>query len=173
MTINDARHVIDTQFEPSCPSFLELDGSWLVSYDVVSDICKALHNGEALHLNRMRQLDPSLMTQPPLAHLCTLAYIKVPGLDADYGIQAATCLAQHANGRALPARIDQRERSASAGPYNRSLTSSPPSTPPLLSSSPPCHLRLSFSPLTSYHSSSSLPLFCPCFHFEYPSELML
>jgi len=122
-------------------------------------------NGEALHLNRMRALDPSLMSLPPLAHLCTLAYIKVPDLpkknglsltpshslthsltfsltrplshsfthsrthsltlshtlsltqvpdlDADYGIQAATCLAQHANGRALP-----------AGPYTPSLLSS-------------------------------------------------
>lgn len=34
-------------------------------------------NGEALPPSRLRVLDPSLVSLPPLAHLCTLSYLKV------------------------------------------------------------------------------------------------
>jgi len=42
---------------------------------------------------------------------------KVPDLGEEYGNQAAGYFAQLANGRALPARIDQRERGPTAKPW--------------------------------------------------------
>ena len=71
-------------------------------------------NGETLPRSRIRPLDPSLASLPPLAHLCTLSFLKVPDLTEEHGHSAARCLGQLAGGRALPARIDQRAAPPSA-----------------------------------------------------------
>jgi hypothetical protein len=65
----------------------------------------------------MRPLDPSLVSLPALAHLCTLTFLKVPELAEDFGHQAAECLGYHAGGRTLQARIDQRQRGPTANAW--------------------------------------------------------
>ena len=79
-------------------------------------------NGEALPMSRMRPLDPSLVSLPALAHLCTLSFLKVPDLAEDYGYQAAQCLGHIAGGRALCARIDQRQRGPTPDAWEHDAT---------------------------------------------------
>ncbi|KAM0934780.1 putative micrococcal nuclease [Dioscorea sansibarensis] len=46
-------------------------------------------NQEVVPFSRLRPLDPSVSSAPGLAQLCSLAYIKVPDLDDDFGLEAA------------------------------------------------------------------------------------
>jgi endonuclease YncB( thermonuclease family) len=58
---------------------------------------------------RLAPLDTALHTVPALAHLAALAYIKVPSLDEEGGIEAAQLLGRlTGGGRALTARVEAR-----------------------------------------------------------------
>lgn len=46
-------------------------------------------NQEIIPYSQLRPLDPSVSSAPGLAQLCSLAYIKVPSLDEDFGQEAA------------------------------------------------------------------------------------
>ncbi len=46
-------------------------------------------NQETVIYSKLRPLDPSVSSAPGLAQLCSLAYIKVPGLEEDFGPEAA------------------------------------------------------------------------------------
>nr|CAL38976.1 TUDOR protein with multiple SNc domains [Picea abies] len=46
-------------------------------------------NQETVIYSKLRPLDPSVSSAPGLAQLCSLAYIKVPGLEEDFGQEAA------------------------------------------------------------------------------------
>lgn len=45
--------------------------------------------------SQLRPLEPSVSSAPGLAHLCSLAYVKVPSLEEDYGQEAAVGLSEH------------------------------------------------------------------------------
>ncbi|KAI3684387.1 hypothetical protein L6452_33610 [Arctium lappa] len=49
-------------------------------------------NQELITYNQLRPLDPSVSSAPGIAQLCSLAYLKVPTLDEDYGHEAAVLL---------------------------------------------------------------------------------
>lgn len=49
-------------------------------------------NQETVAYSRLRPLDPSVSAAPGLAQLCSLAFIKVPDLEDDFGQEAAEYL---------------------------------------------------------------------------------
>ena len=49
-------------------------------------------NQEIVSYSQLRPLDPSVSSAPGIAQLCSLAYVKVPTLDEDYGHEAAMLL---------------------------------------------------------------------------------
>ncbi|KAI3512755.1 hypothetical protein L1887_20074 [Cichorium endivia] len=51
-------------------------------------------NQEAVTYNQLRPLDQSVSSAPGTAQLCSLAYLKVPTLDEDYGHEAAMLLSE-------------------------------------------------------------------------------
>ncbi|KAF3629235.1 hypothetical protein FXO38_06792 [Capsicum annuum] len=51
-------------------------------------------NQEIVSYNQLRPLDASVSSSPGLAQLCSLAHIKVPGLEDDYGQEAAYRLSE-------------------------------------------------------------------------------
>ncbi|KAJ0973495.1 hypothetical protein J5N97_021454 [Dioscorea zingiberensis] len=51
-------------------------------------------NQEVVPYSRLRPLDPSVSSSPGLAQLCSLAYIKVPDVDDDFGLEAAEYLSE-------------------------------------------------------------------------------
>ncbi|KAL3140607.1 hypothetical protein ABBQ32_005177 [Trebouxia sp. C0010 RCD-2024] len=63
----------------------------------------------------VRAIDSALAAVPPQAHCCSLAYLKVPSLDADYGLDAAQFLSQATGGgKRMTANIERRERQQQA-----------------------------------------------------------
>ncbi|PIA40659.1 hypothetical protein AQUCO_02400015v1 [Aquilegia coerulea] len=70
-------------------------------------------NQEIVPYCRLRPLDASLSMAPGLAQLCTLAYIKVPNLEEDFGQEAAEYLSMCTLGSAgeLQATIEERDNS--------------------------------------------------------------
>lgn len=52
-------------------------------------------NQEGVTYSQLRPLDPSVSAAPGLAQLCSLAYVKVPSLEEDYGQEAAIRLSEH------------------------------------------------------------------------------
>lgn len=69
-------------------------------------------NQESLPYSRLRPpLDPSLSATPGLAQLCSLAYIKVPDLEDDFGHEAAEYLSQCTlnNSKEFRAMIEERD----------------------------------------------------------------
>ncbi|KAL5724528.1 Translin-1 [Ranunculus cassubicifolius] len=70
-------------------------------------------NQEAVAYNQLRPLDPSVSSAPGLAQLCTLAYIKVPSLEEDFGQEAAEYLSNYTlnSTRELRAMIEERDAS--------------------------------------------------------------
>lgn len=52
-------------------------------------------NQETVPYSHLRPLDPSVSSAPGLAQLCSLAFIKVPSLEDDYGQEAAVRLSEH------------------------------------------------------------------------------
>ncbi|KAL3655116.1 Translin-1 [Castilleja foliolosa] len=51
-------------------------------------------NQETVAYSELRPLDPSVSGGPGLAQLCSLAFVKVPGLEEDYGHEAAFRLSE-------------------------------------------------------------------------------
>ncbi|XP_059645186.1 ribonuclease TUDOR 1-like [Cornus florida] len=70
-------------------------------------------NQEIVPYSQIRPIDPSVSSTPGLAHLCSLAYIKVPNLEEDYGQEAAVRLSELTlNGPAeFKAVIEERDTS--------------------------------------------------------------
>uniref|UniRef100_A0A5B7AQR1 Ribonuclease n=1 Tax=Davidia involucrata TaxID=16924 RepID=A0A5B7AQR1_DAVIN len=70
-------------------------------------------NQEVVPYSELRPLDPSVSSAPGLAHLCSLAYTKVPSLEEDYGQEAAVHLSEHLlNGpKEFKAVIEERDTS--------------------------------------------------------------
>ncbi|KAI8544128.1 hypothetical protein RHMOL_Rhmol08G0271500 [Rhododendron molle] len=52
-------------------------------------------NQEVVTYSQLRPIDPSMASAPGLAQLCSLAYMKVPSLEEDYGQEAAERLSDH------------------------------------------------------------------------------
>ncbi|KAK3258937.1 hypothetical protein CYMTET_32042 [Cymbomonas tetramitiformis] len=71
-------------------------------------------NSETLSAARLTTLDPSVSLQacPPLAVKCQLAYLKVPSLNEDFGMEAATALSEMVFGCTLAVRLEGREAAA-------------------------------------------------------------
>ena len=70
-------------------------------------------NQEVVPYSELRPLGSSVSTTPGLAQLCSLAYMKVPGLEEDYGQEAAVRLSEHTlNGpKEFRAIIEERDTS--------------------------------------------------------------
>ncbi|AQK52793.1 hypothetical protein Zm00014a_002977 [Zea mays] len=51
-------------------------------------------NQEVVTYSRLRPVDPSVSSSPALAQLCSLAFIKVPSLEDDFGQEAAEYLSE-------------------------------------------------------------------------------
>ncbi|XP_077226647.1 ribonuclease TUDOR 1-like [Tasmannia lanceolata] len=72
-------------------------------------------NQETVQYSQLRPLDPSVAATPGLAQLCSLAYIKVPSLEEDFGQEAAEYLCEHALNSAKEIRAMVEERDTSGG----------------------------------------------------------
>jgi len=70
-------------------------------------------NQEVTSYSRLRPLEPSLSSVPALAQLCSLAFIKVPNLEEDYGQEAAEYLSESTlnNSRELRAMVEDKDTS--------------------------------------------------------------
>lgn len=70
-------------------------------------------NQEAVPYSRLRPVDPSMSSAPGLAQLCSLAHIKVPSLDEDFGQEAAEYLSDYMlNGaKEFVATIEEKDTS--------------------------------------------------------------
>lgn len=69
-------------------------------------------NQEVVTYGQLRPLDPSV-SSPGLAQLCSLAFIKVPGLEESYGEEAAAFLSEEIlkSGKEFKAMIEERDTS--------------------------------------------------------------
>ncbi|CAM8936825.1 unnamed protein product [Rhodiola kirilowii] len=70
-------------------------------------------NQEEVSYSQLRPLDPSLSSTPGLAQLCSLAFLKVPNIDEDYGHEAAYYLSELTLtlGKEFRAVIEERDTS--------------------------------------------------------------
>ena len=70
-------------------------------------------NQETVTYSRLRPLDPSVSSSPGLAQLCSLAFIKVPNLEDDFGQEAAEYLSDCTlnNSKEFRAMIEDRDTS--------------------------------------------------------------
>uniref|UniRef100_A0A7N0RJ48 Ribonuclease n=1 Tax=Kalanchoe fedtschenkoi TaxID=63787 RepID=A0A7N0RJ48_KALFE len=70
-------------------------------------------NQEVVSYGQLRPLDPSLSSAPGLAQLCSLAFLKVPNLEEDYGQEAAEFLSELtlASAKELRAVIEEKDSS--------------------------------------------------------------
>jgi len=66
-------------------------------------------NSEAVPANRIRRLEGSFTTLPPQAKEAQLAYVKAPGLDSDYGLEAAELLRDLVYGKEMLANVEYRD----------------------------------------------------------------
>ncbi|XP_052182373.1 ribonuclease TUDOR 1-like [Diospyros lotus] len=72
-------------------------------------------NQEFVTYSQLRPLDPSVSSAPGLAQLCSLAYIKVPSLEEDYGQEAAVRLSDLTLNGPMEFRAIIEERDTSGG----------------------------------------------------------
>lgn len=72
-------------------------------------------NQEVVPYSRLRPLDPSLASSPGLAQLCSLAYVKVPTLDEDFGQEAAVYLSELTLSSSEEFKATVEERDTSGG----------------------------------------------------------
>ncbi|XP_042498409.1 ribonuclease TUDOR 1 [Macadamia integrifolia] len=70
-------------------------------------------NQEEIPYSRLRPLDPSVSSGAGLAQLCSLAYIKIPSLEEDFGQEAAEYLSQCIldNSREFRAMVEEKDTS--------------------------------------------------------------
>jgi staphylococcal nuclease domain-containing protein 1 len=70
-------------------------------------------NQEVVTYSQLRPIDPSMSSAPGLAQLCSLAYMKVPSLEEDYGQEAAERISDHTlrGKNELKAIIEDRDTS--------------------------------------------------------------
>lgn len=63
--------------------------------------------------SQLRPLDPSVSAAPGLAQLCSLAYVKVPNLEEDFGQEAAEYLSELTlnSGKEFRAKVEERDTS--------------------------------------------------------------
>ncbi|WCJ36376.1 TUDOR-SN protein 1 [Euphorbia peplus] len=72
-------------------------------------------NQEVVTYSQLRPIDPSVSLSPGLAQLCSLAYIKVPGLEEDCGPEAAEYLSAQTLSSSKEFRAKVEERDTSGG----------------------------------------------------------
>ncbi|CAD6244420.1 unnamed protein product [Miscanthus lutarioriparius] len=72
-------------------------------------------NQEVVPYSRLRPVDPSVSSSPALAQLCSLAFIKVPSVDDDFGQEAAEYLSECLLSSSKQFRAMIEERDASGG----------------------------------------------------------
>ncbi|KAK8325340.1 hypothetical protein V6Z12_A11G046000 [Gossypium hirsutum] len=72
-------------------------------------------NQEEVPYSQLRPLDPSLSASPGLAQLCSLAFLKVPSLDDEFGTEAAQFLSEQTMGSSLQYTAMIEERDVSGG----------------------------------------------------------
>lgn len=70
-------------------------------------------NQEVVAYSQLRPIEPSVSSAPGLAQLCTLAFVKVPELEDDYGQEAAVRLSEHilSSPKEFKAVIEERDTS--------------------------------------------------------------
>ncbi|XP_047316902.1 ribonuclease TUDOR 1 [Impatiens glandulifera] len=70
-------------------------------------------NQDIVTYSQIRPLDPSLSSAAPLAQLCSLAFVKVPSLEEDYGQEAAIRFSEYtlASPKVFKATIEERDNS--------------------------------------------------------------
>ncbi|XP_019416742.1 PREDICTED: ribonuclease TUDOR 1-like isoform X2 [Lupinus angustifolius] len=68
-------------------------------------------NQEEVAYSQLRPLDPTVSAAPGLAQLCSLAYIKLPNLEEDYGQEAAEYLSEITlnSGKEFGAKVEERD----------------------------------------------------------------
>ena len=66
-------------------------------------------NVERVAVSKLKTLSPELLEIKPLAHQATMAFVKVPSLDDDYGHEAAEAFDRMAWGKELVAMIHYRD----------------------------------------------------------------
>ncbi|XP_022736123.1 ribonuclease TUDOR 1 [Durio zibethinus] len=72
-------------------------------------------NQEEVPYSQLRPLDPSVSVTPGLAQLCSLAFLKVPTLDDEFGTEAAQFLSEQTLGSSLQFTAVIEERDTSGG----------------------------------------------------------
>lgn len=72
-------------------------------------------NQEVVPYSWLRNIDPSLSSAPGLALLCSLAYIKVPSLDEDFGQEAAEYLSEHSLNSSTEFKVMIEDKDTSGG----------------------------------------------------------
>lgn len=70
-------------------------------------------NQEEVMYSQLRPLDPLVSLAPGLAQLCSLAYIKVPSLDEDYGPEAAEYFSENTlnSSKEFRAKVEDKDTS--------------------------------------------------------------
>lgn len=71
-------------------------------------------NTERLKVDNLRPLPPVLAAGAPKAKLCTLAFLKMPSLDEDFGYESAEMLGEQASGRTFTASVHFRDRTSAS-----------------------------------------------------------
>ncbi|XVF08565.1 hypothetical protein REPUB_Repub07fG0014100 [Reevesia pubescens] len=72
-------------------------------------------NQEEVSYSQLRPLDPSVSAAPGLAQLCSLAFLKVPTLDDEFGVEAAEFFSEKTLGSSLQFTAVIEERDTSGG----------------------------------------------------------
>ncbi|KAL4383252.1 hypothetical protein GQ457_15G007210 [Hibiscus cannabinus] len=72
-------------------------------------------NQEEVPYSQLRPIDPSLSATPGLAQLCSLAFLKVPNLDGEFGTDAAQFLSEQTLGSSVQFKAAIEERDTSGG----------------------------------------------------------
>ena len=67
-------------------------------------------NVDVLPKDRLKALAPQLKSPPPLALPGELAFVKVPSVDADFGIEAAEYMSSLVANKKLLAKVEDREK---------------------------------------------------------------